>query len=82
MVNTLLPTRLIVEPHIVNYVDDSDPHYDVRAGWKIGYRSPEGWVEVFYGRSDEMTAWLAQRGYEQVSCVSRRHTLWGRYETT
>lgn len=81
MTTHTLPARLIVEPCIENWIDDSDPHYDFRAGYTVGYRTPEGYEQVFYGRGDEVTAWLAERGYQQCSCVSRRHVLWGRYET-
>lgn len=80
MTTQALPTRLSCEPRIENWIDDSDPHYDFRAGYQVRFRSSEGWHDAYYGRSDEVTAWLAQRGYAHVLCTSRRHILAGRYE--
>jgi hypothetical protein len=77
---TVLPFRVLVEPRIENWVDDSDPHYDFRAGYCIKYRDQGGWRGIYYGGSDAVTTWLQEHGYNQVSCTSRRHKLAGRYE--
>jgi hypothetical protein len=75
MTITVLPVRLLVEPCIENWVDDSDPHYDFRTGYQIKYRDQEGWHEIHYGSSDTIIAWLAEHSYDQVSCTYRRHKL-------
>ena len=77
---TVLPVRLLVEPRIENWIDDSGPHYDFRAGYSVKYKDAEGWREIHYSSSKSVTAWLQERGYEQVSCTFRRHQLAGRYE--
>ena len=80
MAITLLPARLVVEPRIENWMDDSDPHYDFRAGYSIKHKDETGWHEIHYGQSAEVTAWLQKQGYEQCRCTFRRHQLAGRYE--
>ena len=80
MTITVLPVRVLVEPRIENWVDDSDPEFDFRAGYQVKYRDQEGWHEIHYGQTESVTAWLQERGYDQVSCTYRRHKLAGRYE--
>ena len=77
---TVLPVRLLVEPRIENWIDDSDPHYDCRSGYSVKYKDEIGWHEIHYGQSESVASWLQERGYEQVSCTFRRHQLAGRYE--
>lgn len=78
MTTHALPARLIVGPHFI-YLDE-DYERELCLGFTVGYRSSEGWNEVFYSPGDEVTSWLAQRGYEQVSCNARRYPITGRYE--
>ena len=80
MAITVLPLRLVVEPRIENWMDDSDPHYDFRAGYCVKYKDAQGWQIAHYGQSESITAWLQEHGYDQVSCTFRRHQLAGRYE--
>lgn len=77
---TVLSVRLLVEPRIENWIDDSDPHYDFRAGYSVKRKDAAGWQIVHYGQSESVTAWLQARGYEQLTCTFRRHKLAGRYE--
>ncbi len=71
--------RVLVEPRVTNWIDDTDPEYDFRAGYVVKYKDALGdWHELYYGTA--AAAWLAERGYEQVSCTFRRHRLAGRYE--
>lgn len=78
--SSILPVQVLVEPVIDNWIDDSDPHYDFVKGHHIKHKDVEGWHELYYGSRSDVAAWLAQRGYEQVSCTMRRHKHAGKYE--
>lgn len=77
---TVLPVRLVVEPVMDNYGDWADPEMDFRAGYSVKHKDVEGWHEIHYGGSESAHQWLAEHGYEQLTCTFRRHKLAGRYE--
>jgi hypothetical protein len=76
-----LPTEVMVKAHIVNTApdgDDSCPQDDHCFGHEIDYRRPGGWKSLYYAQSDQVQAWLMQRGYRQVS-RSGLYPIDGRY---
>jgi hypothetical protein len=81
MQQTMLPTTVIVTPHIINTDpegDDSNPQNDLTIGHTIGYNRPDGWKSLYYGQEGNVRTWLAVNGYQQVT-RSGLNPIDGRY---
>ena len=76
-----LVLEVTVRPHLVNTApdgDDSCPQDDRCFGHEIGSRQSGRWKSLYYAPADQVRAWLAERGYQQVS-RSGLYPIDGRY---